>query len=282
MTSGVVEHRGCPLAYDVTGEGPAVLLIQGVGLHGAGWAPQLEQLQHGHRCLTFDNRGIGRSRPRGVRLSVEQMAEDARVVMDAAGFVSAHVVGHSLGGLVALQLALSERARVRSLTLMCSFARGRDATRPSAFMIWAGLRGRIGTRRSRRRAFLEIVMPRAVLASADPDALAARLAPLFGHDLADHPAVELEQLGATSAYDCSARLGELAGIPTLVMGAAHDPISPPRVGRALRAAIPGARLLEFPEASHGLPIQCAEQVNAALAEHLAVESSAGALPGDAS
>ena len=82
--------------------------------------------------------GDGGSQPCSVPITVEQMAEDARALMDAHGWDSAHVVGHSLGGLVALHLALSDRTRVRSLSLLCTFACGRDATRLSWGMFWLG------------------------------------------------------------------------------------------------------------------------------------------------
>jgi len=264
---GVVEHRGCPLAYTVRGEGPPVLLIQGVGVHGDGWTPQTDALSGRFRCLTFDNRGMGRSVPAGAPVTVEQMAEDAAAVMDAVGWTWAHVAGHSLGGPVALQMALQARERVRSLALLCTFARGADATRLTAWMLWVGLRTRIGTRGMRRNAFLQLVMPPGALAGEDRAALAARLAPLFGHDLADSPPVAMKQLRALGAYDATARLGELAGTPTLVLSAAHDPIAPPRSGKALAAGIPGARYVEFAHASHGLPIQLAAEVNPLLAGH---------------
>jgi pimeloyl-ACP methyl ester carboxylesterase len=196
------------------------------------------------------------------------MAGDARAVMDAVGWESAHVVGHSLGGPVALELALSARARVRSLSLLCTFARGADATRLTAWMLWVGLRTRIGTRAMRRSAFLRLVMPPEALAREDRAALAARLAPLFGHDLADSPPVAMKQLRALGAYNATARLGELAGTPTLVLSAAHDPIAPPSSGKALAAGIPNARYVEFAHASHGLPIQLAGEVNPLLEQHL--------------
>ena len=263
-----VEHRGCRLAYTVRGSGPPVLLVQGVGVAGAGWTPQVDALSRHFRCLAFDNRGMAMSQPLGAPVTVAQMAEDARVLMDAEGWTSAHVVGHSLGGPVALELALGARVRVRSLSLLCTFARGRDATRLTAWMLWVGLRSRIGTRRMRRNAFLQIVMPPSALAAADGDEMAARLAPLFGHDLADQPPVAMKQLAALRAYDATPRLGELAGVPTLVVSAAHDPIARPASGRALAAGIPGARYVEFADASHGLPIQRAGEVNALLLEHL--------------
>ncbi len=263
-----VEHRGCRLSYTVRGDGPPVLLIQGVGVHGAGWTPQVDALSARFRCIAFDNRGMGMSQPPGEAVTVAGMAEDARAVMDAEGWTSAHLVGHSLGGLVALRLALDARERARSLALLCTFARGRDATRLTGRMLWLGLRSRVGTRRMRRNAFLQIVMPPSALAGADRDALAASLEPLFGHDIADQPPVAMKQLAAMRGYDATPRLGELAGTPTLVVSAAHDPIAPPSSGRALAAAIPGARYVEFADASHGLPIQRADEVNALLLAHL--------------
>lgn len=265
----VVEHRGCPLSYEVRGDGPSVLFIQGVGVHGSGWNPQINDLAVNHRCLSYDNRGIGASQPIGAPLTIEQLAEDARVLMDAQGWKSAHVVGHSMGGLIALQLALSAREHVRSLSLLCTFARGRDATRLSPWIMWTGMRTRIGTKRMRRHVFLEMVMPRDQLRTLDRDALAAHLAPIFGHDLADQPPIVMKQLAAISACDLTQRLGELKGLPTLVVSAAHDRIAPVASGRALAVGIPGANFVGIADASHGVPILNAERINALLNEHFA-------------
>jgi len=264
-----IEHRGCRLVYNVRGDGPPVLLIQGVGVHGGGWDPQVDGMAGRYRCLTFDNRGMNRSQPLGAPLTVEQMAEDALVLMDAQGWNSAHVVGHSMGGLIALRLALSSRKRVRSLALLCAFGRGRDATRLSPWMVWTGLRTRIGTRRQRRHAFLKLVLPPEAFAISDLDAAAERLSPLFGHDLAEQPPVVMKQLAAMRGYDASARLGELSGLPTLVVSAFHDRIARPEFGRALAAGIPGARYLEIGDASHGVTIERREQINRLLLEHFA-------------
>src|SRR5262249_15194720 len=151
-----VEYRGCRLTYYVRGEGPPVLFIQGVGVHGDGWRPQVDALASRFRCLSFDNRGMGRSQPDGGFISVEQMADDALTILDAESVEPAHVVGHSLGGLIALHLALEARSRVRSLALLCTFADGKAAAPLTLRMLWLGLRTRIGTRRMRRRAFLQL------------------------------------------------------------------------------------------------------------------------------
>lgn len=269
VTEGRVEHRGCRLAYDVRGDGPPVLFIQGVGAQGDAWRPQVEGLAGRFACLTFDNRGMARSRPNAAPVTVAQMADDARAVLDHVGWETAHVVGHSLGGLVAQQLALDAPKRVRSLALLCTFANGRSVAPLSWRVIWLGLGTMIGTRRMRRMAFLRLVVPPGALANVDADALAARLADLFGHDLADQPPVAIEQLRAMRSADVTARLGELAGVPTLVVSAAHDPIAPPALGRTIASGVAGARYVEVAEASHGLPVTHAERTNALLTEHLA-------------
>lgn len=258
------DHAGCRIAYDRRGDGPAVLFIQGVGVHGDGWLPQVEALGDRFTCLTFDNRGMGRSVPANGPIRVDVMAADALAVLDAAGVASAHVVGHSLGGLVAAQLALTARGRVKSLALLCTFADGRTAAPLTPRMMWLGMRSRVGTRAMRRRGFARLIYPPGGDAAADFAALAA----LFGHDLGDTPAVVGPQLKAMRAATVLPRLGELAGLPTLVASAAHDPIAPPALGRVLAAGIPGARYVEFAAASHGLPITHPAETNAMLREHL--------------
>src|SRR5262245_27915363 len=233
-----LEHNDCTLAYDVRGDGPAVLFIQGVGVHGDGWKPQTDALSARARCLYFDNRGMGRSLPVPAAVTVEEMADDARALVDAEKWDKFHVVGHSLGGLVALCLALSARDCVRSLSLLCTFADGRAAAPLTTRMCWLGMRSRVGTRRMRRRAFVRLVM--APTANFDADALAEQLAPLFGHDLADQPPIVGKQLKALRGYSAVEELAELVGVPTLVMNGVHDPISPPHVSRALADGIRGA------------------------------------------
>jgi pimeloyl-ACP methyl ester carboxylesterase len=235
-------------------------------VHGDGWVPQIDALADRYECLWFDNRGVGNSQPAAARLTVERMAQDTAAILDAARWADAHVVGHSLGGLVALRLALSAPHRVRSLSLLCTFARGRDAG-ASARMAWIGLRTRVGTSRMRRAAFLAILAAPERLRGVDRERMARELAPLFGHDLADHPAIEGQQLAALRAEDVTRELTRITA-PTLVVSAAHDPISPPAVGRALAAAIRGASFELLPDEAHGAPIVAAERVNALLRGHL--------------
>ncbi len=88
-----LQHAGCSLAYRVTGDGEPVILIQGVGVHGDGWDPQVQGLKHRYRCLTFDNRGMALSQPAGCRITVSHPQPTVRRVLDVTGV-------HGLFGLV--------------------------------------------------------------------------------------------------------------------------------------------------------------------------------------
>ena len=264
----VLEIDGCSLHYAVSGRGPAVLWIQGVGVHGEGWRPQIEAFERESTCIRFDNRGSGRSRPAGQPIRVPRLAQDALALLDHLGISRAHVVGHSLGGQIALQLALAHPQRVASLALLCTFADGRAPARGGR-MLWLGMRSRVGTARMRRHAFLRIVLPPQFVQTQDMDALARELAPLFGHDLAAQAPGSMAQIQAFRRCNLAPRLGELARIPTLVVSAAHDVIAPPPLGRALAAGIPGAQYRELADAAHGAPLTHAASVNALLRVHLA-------------
>jgi pimeloyl-ACP methyl ester carboxylesterase len=274
-----IQHENGTLAYSVRipANNPTavpILMIQGVGVHGKGWLPQAHQLGHTFRVITFDNRGIGKSLPMPTMpISVEQMADDALAILNAER-LTAHVVGHSLGGLAAMHLALTARERVRSLALMCTVAKGLDAAKLKGADFWLALRTRVGPESWRRRAFLQMVFPPDIWDNYLTDKKMEELADLFGHDLAEQPPIVKKQLTALKNYDATPRLKELAGIPTLVMSGRHDRIARPELGKALAEGIPNARFMEFATASHALPIQLPAQVNDQLHTHiLRVENS---------
>jgi pimeloyl-ACP methyl ester carboxylesterase len=148
---------GARLHYDIHGDGPDVLLVHGTGIARQAWSPQVAGLRDRFRVIAFDNRGIGQSTLGSGPLTVERMAADALAVLDDAGIARAHVVGHSLGGLVAIALALHDPERVRSLALLCTFADGGPVAAPRPWIVWVGLRARLGTPRMRRHAFLEMI-----------------------------------------------------------------------------------------------------------------------------
>ena len=267
--------KNARVQYWKTGAGPAVVLVQGAGVIGEGWRPQIEALKDRYTVIWIDNRGIGQSALPTSPLTVEDMADDVLAVVDAEGIERFHLAGHSMGGLIAQQVALCRPASVISLGLLCTFLIGRQGSAMSLPLLLIAIRSRIGTRRMRRHAFVEMVMPREYLGTVDRDALCEGLQGLFGRDLAEQPPILMQQVKAMSKFDASRGLHALAHIPTLVLSASQDLIARPEYGRALAGAIPGSRFVEIAGAGHAVTIQCADEVNAILTAHI---DAASALP----
>jgi 3-oxoadipate enol-lactonase len=262
-----VQRPDTTIAYEVHGSGPPVLMLQGVGAMGMVWAPQVEAMASSFTCITVDNRGIGASGPAPGALTFGQMVEDAVAVLDHLEIGRAHVMGHSMGGILAHQLALDHPQRVRSLSLMCTFTRGPEAARlnPRAFLL--GMRTFLGTRRMRRHAHLALVAS-STERRENLDTLAERYGSIFGHDLADGNPMVMRQVRAMGRHDQSARLAELTSIPSVVLSGGEDLIAEPRYGRSLAERIEAERHCCFDDAAHTLPVSHRDQVNALLVEHL--------------
>jgi 3-oxoadipate enol-lactonase len=264
--------HGARVSFSRRGTGEPVLLIQGVGAVGNAWRPQIDALADDYSVITLDNRGIGASTITERALTIEGMADDALAILDAEGIGRCHVVGHSMGGLIAMQVALVSPRRVKSLALLCTFPDGRSGSRLTWDTFLTSLRTRVGTRRMRRNAFLSLVLSKAGMQRPMRDQLAERMTELFARDLADQPPIIMRQLRAMARYDAKWRLRSLASVRTLVVSGEADRIARPEYGRALAAAIPNARYVELAKAAHAVPIESPEIVNRLLVEHM----SAGA------
>jgi pimeloyl-ACP methyl ester carboxylesterase len=263
-----LQLRDASLNFELEGKGEPVLFIQGCGVTGSGWRPQVDELSADFQCLSFDNRGIGQSTTSSRTLAVAHMVDDARQLLDAVDWKSAHVVGHSLGGVIAQQLALDSPDRVRSLSLLCTFCKGSRGANLSLRTLWMGMRTRIGSRHMRRRAFLQMLFPEQYLRERNLEQLAQHLAPILGRDLAEQPPIMMKQVRALGAHDCSAQLSRLSHVPTLVVSAKEDPIAPPTFGRELAQAIGSATYREIEGASHGVCLQGPQTINQLLRRHI--------------
>jgi 3-oxoadipate enol-lactonase len=239
------------LYWESTGDGAPVLLITGLGLSGGAWWRTVPVLARRLRVVTFDHRGVGRSRSSSPAYTTEAMADDAVAVLDAAGVPSAHVYGISLGGMVAQQLALRHPDRVRSLVLGATSPGGPRSVRPDGEVL-AFVRRRLRLRgeEAARESVPFNYGPRC--RAEHPERIEEDIA----HRLA-HPFPEQAyrvQLFAAGVHNTYGRLPRIA-VPTLVVHGRHDRMVPAANGRLLAERIPGARLELLEDSGHMYPTE---------------------------
>ena len=236
-------------------------MLHGLGSCGDDWAPQIPALAERYRVLTVDLPGHHRSaRPRGA-LSIDRMAADVDALLDRLAVEGVHVVGLSLGGCVALALALRAPARVQSLVLVNAFAHLRPQRLRAAI-------------RSGGRAFLALAAPMSLVAAyvareAFPRADQAALRETARARLAANPRRHyLACLATLMRFDVRDRLGAIR-CPTLVIAGARDVTVPLAAKKLLAESIPGARLCVVADSGHVTPFDQADRLNQLLGEHLA-------------
>ncbi len=256
------------LHYDTRGAGGSpVLLIMGFGVPGHMWRHQVQAFSKDHQVAWFDNHGAGESRARRRRrpIRVSDMAGHAVGLLDHLGWERAHIVGVSMGGMIAQELALGHRGRVRSLSLLVTHSGGLRNMFPSRQSVSLFMRGFLGPKQRRSEALERLIYPDEYLATADR----SRIKRALNREVAGAGTTRdrFEQLAAIVRHRTAKRLPELAGLPTLVVKASKDVLVRPRECHKLHTLIPGSRLVEFEDAGHAIMHQCADRLNRALLEH---------------
>jgi 3-oxoadipate enol-lactonase len=266
----MVQSRGGRIAWRAEGPlepgapGEPVLLIMGLGASSRLWYRLLPWISRRHRAILFDNRGTGGSTPVRSTLSMRSLADDASAVLDAAGVSSAHVIGASMGGMIAQHLALDHPERVRSLVLACTTAGGRSGAPPWRLLATAALRPLLGASRT-----FPLVAP-ALYASATIADRPERMRQDLKRRIEDgtSPITVYAQMGAIGGHDVRARLHELGGVPTLVLHGLEDRLVPAERGRELAELVPGSRLELIPSCGHLLTTDAEQETATAMLEHL--------------
>lgn len=261
----VAHVNGIDLHYEDEGSGPPVLLIPGLGGHSGIWVLQRKALSPQYRVLSLDNRGAGRSDVPPGPYTVRQMAEDAAALLDALGIERASIVGWSMGGMVAQELALAHPGKVDRLVLLATSARLQphvvDWIRFDEELREAGLAGP-----GRNVWSLPWVAPPRLMMQPE-------FVPMTLERMATDPYPITSQgfhaqAPAACRHDTLERLHQI-GAPTLVLVGAEDVLTPPADAEAMAERIAGARLQVLEQGGHGMPVAEPEAVNAALLVFLA-------------
>jgi pimeloyl-ACP methyl ester carboxylesterase len=235
------------LHYERNGSGEPLLLIQGMsGTHVSWGEPFRGPLEESFDVVAFDNRGIGLSAPIDGPFTIAEMAADTAGLLDALEIESAHVVGISMGGMIAQELALAHPERLRSLTLGCTYCGGPGSglmPEENARKLMEGLAS--GDREKAIRASYEVNLSPAF--RADEGRYAAF------HEMATRvPAakqtIEL-QVQAIFGHDTSGRLGGIS-VPTLIVHGTVDGVLPFANGELIASLMPAARFEALEDVGH--------------------------------
>ncbi|GAA4671847.1 3-oxoadipate enol-lactonase [Gordonia humi] len=249
------------LAYDQHGptDRTPIVFLGSLGSDRSMWRPQVDGLADEHHVITVDLRGHGQS-PVPVRTyTVEAIADDVAALLTRLEIARAHIVGLSLGGATAQQLALTHPDRVRSLTLLCTSARFGD---PEPWVDRAQSVRANGTESLAQAVVGRWFTP--MFASRNPG-LVARMEAMVSATSDEGYAASCEAL---ATFDSRAALPNIDA-PTLVIGGTDDPATPPAHQEFLADRIPGAHLKIIDYAAHLASYEQRSVVNAAVAEHVA-------------
>lgn len=255
---------GTRIHYSVYGpnDGEPLLMVQGLGTDSVGWIFQRRALGNRYRCIVFDNRGVGKSdQPHGP-YDLEVMALDAVAVLDAAGYESAHVMGASMGGIIAQILAVRHPHRVRSAVLACTAARHHQ-WRIDLLQEWRQAAHEYGMGLLMHKASRWMVGPRSMRRFGPFISLLGPLA------LNVKPHAFIAQIDAILAMDDSMR-DELVEIdvPVAVLVGSQDILTPRGDAEEIADLIPGAELVVVRGAAHAFMAEHARTFNRTVLEFL--------------
>ena len=255
---------GTRIHYEVTGRvgRTPVLMIQGLGASKNAWNLQRIAMATRFRIISFDNRGAGRSDKPTEPFTLEQMADDAIAVLDAAGVETAHVVGASMGGVISQIVAVKFPQRVRSLTLVCTACRNHP-WRQELLQSWAKTAEEKGMIEVGKEAAQWVMSPRSF----------RRLVPAFtwmGPLAALRPRHSfVSQIHAIldTREDLVDQLSTITA-PTMVIVGNQDILTPRGDSEEIAERIPNSELVVISGAAHGLMMEHSSTFNKILIEFL--------------
>ncbi|AKT40004.1 alpha/beta fold hydrolase [Chondromyces crocatus] len=252
--------------YQVFGEGEPVLLIMGLGTRGDSWTPMAQALAgSGYQAIQFDNRDIGwSSLVEHPQYEIADMAEDALGLLDHLGLDQVHLVGISMGGMIAQQLLTTHPARFRKAVLLATWAGGRDVVASPPELLAPALTPGLDHDTAQRRLLTAIAAPGFI--DAHPELLAMVLE--ASRKRPASPAAVARQLAAVLRWSSWDKLPEVT-TPTLVIHGDHDPLIPLANGQRIAERIPGARLLVLPGVGHLVPMEAPRETFTAIQRFLA-------------
>jgi 3-oxoadipate enol-lactonase len=265
--SGTVQANGQELYYELHGEGPPLVLVMGIGYDSSLWTlAQVPVLSTQFQVILVDNRDAGRSSKAGQPYKIADMADDLAGLLDALGIQRSHLLGLSMGGMIAVEFALRHGDRLDRLVLAgTGAAPGRSAVDP--IQVWSWVKANDATGEVFGGQQFVSLFSTAFLRNHEAVRDTAEL--LASNPYPMSPEAYGRQADAYRQFDALDRLAAIKA-PTLVVVGEQDLLTPPWIAREVAEAIPGARfeVIRGDGSSHVVPIECPDEFNRLVLEFL--------------
>ena len=246
------------LYYEIQGEGPNLLLLAGLGGGTWSWYGQVPYFKNRYRTVTFDNRGAGRSSMPQGPYQMKEFAGDTLSLLDHVGLERIFVLGLSMGGMIAQELALMAPDRVQAMVLGCTHCGGPSRLPPAP----AAMEILLNNSGLSQREIIEKNVPIFFSEGCrreEPDVIAAYCAAQLSAPEQPEYAFHA-QLAAIASFDCGDRLEHVA-TPTMIVAGSEDVLIPAENSKALAQRLPHAEIVVIPGAGHALHAECRDKLN---------------------
>lgn len=243
----LLDRNGFETYYEDVGAGEPLVFICGLGADLQAWRFQVPELVKANRVITFDNRGAGRSGAPDESYNISQLADDLLALLNHLRVPSVHLVGWSMGGVVAQTLALAEPSRVKTLLLLATFA-APDGYLRAAIGNWVNM-----CRSSMPYEHIARYLARMVYSPAlanRPRAYEAFIQAMLTNPYRQSRHGFYRQAEALLCYETPTNLSSMQ-VPTTVLVGRSDQLTPPYMAEQLQSMVPGARLTVLPGAHSG-------------------------------
>jgi pimeloyl-ACP methyl ester carboxylesterase len=245
--------------YEVHGEGFPLIMIMGLGGNIDWWDPRMiRELSKRFKTVMFDNRGAGRTDVSDRKYSIKLFADDTAGLMDALGISRAHVLGISMGGMIAQELVLNYPKKVEKLVLCSTTCGGTKSVPPSEDVM--GILMADGSTLSQKEV-AKMTIPLILtedFAKKNPDLVELMMQQMLKAPISNE--AFMQQLNAIMEFDTHDRLPHIRA-PTLVLHGKQDILVPPGNCSILAEAIPNAKHVYLGKSAHGLAEEMNEVIN---------------------
>jgi pimeloyl-ACP methyl ester carboxylesterase len=259
----IAEVNGQRIYHEVHGDGEPLLCVAGLTCDTLVWIPQVEAFSAAHRTVIFDNRDAGQSSMATGDYEIADMARDALALADELELDTFHLLGVSMGGAIAQEIALQSPDRVRTLTLAVTFPAGSAYARRLA-EVWSA---RVETITREQHVDELMLLNHSEGFYDHPEMVEFIRTAMLNDPHPQPPDAFARQIAACGRHDARDRLGSL-GMPVHVIGGEYDILVPVWKSREIAERIPGSKLTVLPAAPHGLSVERADEFNAAVLEFI--------------